>query len=358
MAYAPSVERWRSQLAGLFPASEVDKLLWVIQHESGGRPEAIGDSGASYGLFQSQSPRGSVSTPEQQIQDAYRRWTARGYKDWGENSSYQGKKFGALGNYPYPGGPSTASGRSGGPAPYVPSFDPAQVETLKQAVLGAKNIQTPASPIGGPPELAQLYQSSFQLPQAQIAAGALGNIGEEEIRKRKEAEAEAEREAEKLREDFSDFSKYQKVHKEDGGYDFFDPAGNQVDIATLSQRTGVRPAEVVKDSTNTNDLQFLRDYNRLVDFKVTMADAAKGDVDSQLRLTNLIADNKDLEAFKKSNRPISDLDKLFHQKYKYYYVPASQARRIGGWLPGSPLFGNPEGLFTGSTSVGGGVRSW
>jgi hypothetical protein len=79
-------------------------MLYVIQNESGGNPNAVGDSGHSYGLFQSQSPRQSVMTPAQQIQDAYNRWKARGYADWGENNSYQGHRFGSLGNHPYPGG--------------------------------------------------------------------------------------------------------------------------------------------------------------------------------------------------------------------------------------------------------------
>lgn len=97
-------EQWRSQLAKVFPADQVNKMLYVIQHESGGNAGAVGDSGHSYGLFQSQSPRNSVATPQQQIEDAYHRWQARGYKDWGENNSYQGHRFGSLGNHPYPGG--------------------------------------------------------------------------------------------------------------------------------------------------------------------------------------------------------------------------------------------------------------
>ena len=101
-------------MAKYFPPELVDKALWVIQHESGGNPGAVGDGGAARGLFQIQDKRNFASRPDAAYLDnpennikyaAQVLGAAKGkWSDWGEGSTYQGKKFGALGNHPYPGG--------------------------------------------------------------------------------------------------------------------------------------------------------------------------------------------------------------------------------------------------------------
>lgn len=347
MAYSQAVEQWRGPLSGLFPASEIDKLLHVIQYESGGRPDAVGDNGASYGLFQSQSPRGSIQDPTAQIQDAFRRYQQRGYKDWGENNSYQGKVFGALGNHPYPGGTGGGGGgEAPGSAPTAPGFDPAQFAALKQAVLGAGNIQTPAPApgFGASPELDKMYQSTFQLPQSQMATGALGNIGQDQIDYQKKAEAAAKQ----LTEDMSDFEKYEKRQKDDGGYDFFDPLGNQVDIATLSQRTGRRPAEIVQDSQNPIDQQYLQDYKRLQDYGQAFYDSAKGDRAAIKTIEQYNAQDENLDKLfkefgnKPTNEYLGKVRDLFFNHYKRYYVPRTQDPSAWGTSPSKPIFANPQ----------------
>lgn len=109
--YNPSsapVERWRAAVSKYFPKEEVNKALWVVAHESGGNETASGDGGKAVGLFQDQHIAPGTS-PEDQIKDAARLYTENkknggsGWADWGENNLYQGKKFGALGNNPYPG---------------------------------------------------------------------------------------------------------------------------------------------------------------------------------------------------------------------------------------------------------------
>lgn len=104
----------RAKVAAVFPANVVDKVMYLINGESGGNPEAVGDSGAAYGLFQSHYvPKGS--TVDEQIADAHRLYQAdlanggTGFGDWGEGRLYNGKPFGALGNNPYQGGSNTQS---------------------------------------------------------------------------------------------------------------------------------------------------------------------------------------------------------------------------------------------------------
>lgn len=114
--YSPQIERWRGPVTqelqkqgvplSLNGVDLVDKALHVIQGESGGNPDAVGDGGAAHGLFQSHYVGEGASTSAQ-IADAVKliaknpaQWT-----DWGEGTTYQGKRFGALGRRAYNGDP-------------------------------------------------------------------------------------------------------------------------------------------------------------------------------------------------------------------------------------------------------------
>lgn len=120
MQYPPEVERWRSTVAKYFRPEDVDKALWVIQHESGGNPGAVGDGGAARGLFQIQDSRNFANrpgaeyldNPENNIRYAAQELGAGSgnWGAWGEGTSYNGKPFGALGNNPYPGSNASTSG--------------------------------------------------------------------------------------------------------------------------------------------------------------------------------------------------------------------------------------------------------
>ncbi len=105
--YSAPVESQRS-LAEKYFGKEANKALWVIQHESGGDPEILGDGGNAYGLFQNQHIARGQSAEAQfkaakALYDSRKKKGGTGWEDWGENNLYNGKKFGALGNHPYPG---------------------------------------------------------------------------------------------------------------------------------------------------------------------------------------------------------------------------------------------------------------
>lgn len=137
--YSPDVEQWRGlvdkhvRLAGKNPA-DVDKYLWVISGESGGRADALGDNGVAYGLFQIHGAESIPTRPQgyQLLDPEYNIWFAvnqLSWADWGENNLFEGRPFGALGLNPYPGnaepGTLSAPGNSGGgilPSIPVPGF--------------------------------------------------------------------------------------------------------------------------------------------------------------------------------------------------------------------------------------------
>lgn len=217
--------------------------------------------------------------------------------------------------------------------------------SLKAATLGAANIQAPPSPLGASnaPELAKLYQSGFQLPQATGATNAAGNIASQELT------AASSKKSNPL----ADINNYKFVQKPDGGYDFYDPAGQQVDIATLANRTGAKPADVLKDSQNPIDIQYRNDYKNLQDYvnAVLSKDTAK------------------IKAYQKAEPALQQytdkggvhkLIEQFQQSYERYYVPRSinpnawganvpnnpivPTAQTGTALPGLPSLGGASGI--------------
>lgn len=119
MRFPEAVEQWRPAVRQYFRPEDVDKALWVINYESSGNPAAMGDGGSSQGLFQLNT-RGVGAgmsaahrfNPYKNIEAAAKAvYGGQGWKPWGENNLHNGKKFGALGNHPFPG--SQASGPGG-----------------------------------------------------------------------------------------------------------------------------------------------------------------------------------------------------------------------------------------------------
>ncbi len=128
-SYSEGTEQWRQLVMDTMPPALrarpdaemlADKMLYVIEGESGGDPNIPGDGGNGYGLVQDRVSRTPPGTPpEQQLINAWKlvsknpdQWT-----DWGEGVLYDGKPFGALGAKPYGGsssGYSTSSGSANG----------------------------------------------------------------------------------------------------------------------------------------------------------------------------------------------------------------------------------------------------
>lgn len=123
-------------------------------------------------------------------------------------------------------------------------------EQLRQATLGAGSIQTPGSPLGSFPELSQLYQSSFQLPQSSGAASALAGQSQEAVTAQKAPKK----------------SDYKKVKREDGGFGFYDPNGNEISAQDYAVAIGAKPSEVLTDSENPIDIGYLEDYRNLQEY--------------------------------------------------------------------------------------------
>lgn len=196
-------------------------------------------------------------------------------------------------------------------------MDPA----LKQAVLGAQDIQTPSSPLGSFPELQALYRSSFQLPQSNAAVGAGAEIAQEQVAAAKRAAAEAKA----REEDMKDISKYRFQKNKQGGLEAYAPDGSYVDMATLSERTGAPvPAILAKyGSEDPIDLQFIEDYNNLEKFGSALLSGDSDTVSQYLNNPNP-AVKKRLSQYN-GRDGYTKLVQDFRKYYQKYYTPGASS---------------------------------
>lgn len=123
-------------------------------------------------------------------------------------------------------------------------------------------IQTPASPLGNFPELANMYRSSFQLPLASANVSSQ-NVADQTTLANQKAQADADAQAQK---DATDPSKYSVQTRNDGGFGFYDPTGKEITAAQYAAATGKNPQEVLKNSTNPIDIGYQKDFKDLQDY--------------------------------------------------------------------------------------------
>lgn len=103
-------------------------------------------------------------------------------------------------------------------------------------------------------------------------------------RQAQEAEVARRAQIQKLQ-DKLDPNKYQKLRKEDGGFDFLDPDGNPISVQKYSQVKGTNAAYELKDSENPFDLQYVNDYKNTRDL-VTAIQNGDSDTIQAFRASN------------------------------------------------------------------------
>lgn len=112
-------------------------------------------------------------------------------------------------------------------------------------------VQTPASPLGNFPELAAMYQSSFQAPLSNAITNSQAQADQTTVSNAKSAQSA---------------SNYQVLQRADGGYGFYDPSGKEVTAAEYAAATGKAPTDVLKNSTNPIDIGYQKDFKDLQDY--------------------------------------------------------------------------------------------
>lgn len=176
-----------------------------------------------------------------------------------------------------------------------------------------------ASPIPGDfSVLSNFNKSSFQAPYyrsgaSQVTTQNAVNDANSQAGAVQKAQAINDRLKEIQR--LQDPKNYKIVSKQDGGFDYQDPAGKPITLAQYSAVTGKDPASVLKDSTNSLDIQYVNDFNnlqKLINLRINndpkWEDFAKG-----------LGGDTLVKTLKDTSNPADTLIKNFTQYYPNVY---------------------------------------
>lgn len=126
-----------------------------------------------------------------------------------------------------------------------------------------------------------------------------------------------------------DPNKYLIRQGDDGSTNIIDPTGQKVDVGTYANLTGVSPAEVLKNSTNPDEKQFVSDYNSFQTYLQSLIDAKNGNNEAQNYVDDMQKKNPDLVKL-----PAEQIRQLFMQQYgNYFGKPVPSTSMSTNWTP-------------------------
>lgn len=156
-------------------------------------------------------------------------------------------------------------------------------QNFANAITQGNASGAPATPY---PELAALMKSSFQLPQVTAGAGGIANLASMKTKQEDQAnEVGRQQKIDELKtkisgiKDMFDPGKYTQQRNDDGGFDFFAPDGSKIDLSQYAKVTGKKAVDILKDSENSNDLQYIQDYKSLQELANAFANGDKDYID-------------------------------------------------------------------------------
>lgn len=172
-----------------------------------------------------------------------------------------------------------------------------------QAASGA--VQSASSYI---PEVANYAKANFLDPITKQGISGSGALAGEKAKQADQADEAARQAKIQSVKDQMDPSKYTRVRKADGGFSFYDPSGKEIDINRYSQMTGHSRADVLSDSENPVDMQYLNDFKKMQDAMNVMYGGSAADKAA------FLAANPDLRG-----RNIQDFATDLIRKYPHMY---------------------------------------
>lgn len=220
-------------------------------------------------------------------------------------------------------------------------MDQSYLSKFRESLLGAQSAPTSVSDIniGGGNEaqignLQNMYKGTFGAGLASAALGAAGgasqaqaNQEEADAKMRLQEEQDKLAAAEQAAKDATDPTKYRKIDKDDGGYDFYDPTGKQIDIKQFAAGTGQHITDVLKKSQNPADQEFVKNYTNVQDLVDVMQRGNKKDLDKLFKKDPSI--KSDYELLKKNlGRDPDDRDvvKAFRSGYGKFFDTQNQVQ--------------------------------
>lgn len=203
------------------------------------------------------------------------------------------------------------------------------------------------APAGAIPELANAMTGSFRAAAVARPGKAQGQVATEQAAQEEERRKAAFAAEQKKIQDMLDPGKYDRRRKDDGGFAFFDPTGKEIDIDTYAKRTGLRRAEILSDSENPVDLQFLDDYETMN--KINQA-AWNNDSEALREYKRVYGD-----LFQGDNPPtIEDLNRRMIEKYPHIFGRGNY--EVSRSNVGKPLFRMSGSYSSGMSGSGGGMQ--
>lgn len=184
-------------------------------------------------------------------------------------------------------------------------MSPDDLKKLSQQFVAAANVAAPASTNQA---IADYSKAAFIDPVVKQGVQAGGGLAGAQGQAADAADEAARKAQIQKLSDEADPSKYQKVRKADGGFAFFDPNGKEVDINKFAAVTGSRRADILKDSENPLDQEYINDYLNMQDLASALYNG----------------DNDTVKAFQEQNpttkgRTPQQLMGLLIQKYPHMY---------------------------------------
>lgn len=195
------------------------------------------------------------------------------------------------------------------------------LQQFSQAILSGAQQAAPSSYL---PDIANSMRGSFNaaaVSRAGKAQGAVASQMAEDEEKRRQA-------ALKAAQDRIDPSKYQRIRKNDGGFAFYDPSGKEIDIDTFSKATGSRRADILKDSDNPLDQQFLDDYTTMNEINQAIW---RNDSATIQEYQSVFP-----ELFKNGNPTPEQVNRLLLEKYPHVFGMGNYQKSLSNL--GNPVF--------------------
>ena len=134
------------------------------------------------------------------------------------------------------------------------------LKKIAQQFAAAANVAGPSSYI---PEVQAFAQAGSMEDILKRGLSGSASLAGQKAKEADEADEAARRAAEARLKERMNPANFRKERKADGGFAFFDPDGKEISINDYASVTGQRRAEILSDSENPVDQEYINDYNNM-----------------------------------------------------------------------------------------------
>lgn len=217
-----------------------------------------------------------------------------------------------------------------------------QLQATALGALSQPGAPAPLSDTSYGPALQKFFDIGFKLPLSSAASqAAVGQAGVID----KQAELARQQELERLK-DKAEGKGYRREPRQDGGFGFYDPDGNEISAYEYARATGTTVYKALSDSDNPIDKQFAEDYQNLQDY---MNARVNNDVESIQAIEERVRKDTGIDLSQEDIRTVME---RFKRAYPTVYGFKQAGQRQGRtFIPNLNVL--RDALESGGTGVGG-----